>query len=477
MKHIVKSAFFITLGGALPLLASVILLIPYTENLHTADYGALAIYISFSLLVQILMNYGVDSYLAVHYYDHKDDPSALRRFLGEITGGLLVYSVLLMTILCLLSWITFPYIFPDGNISFWPYGFMSILTGFFNAWFRMYVNVQIYADKPRKYFWFGLFNLIVTVGISTWLVYANPFTLIGPMWGRMLSGVLIFLLTFGYGLREYGIRLNPAHWKPVKAYSTPIVVFSLLTWVLGYINNYILNALATPADVGVYDFATKATILLEYLAIGVLGAITPRVFQLWKKDGANATLPEESRYYHAYSAVNVLAIAVLILLLPFVVKVFIHNEAYHVSIQYMPLLCLSFVFRPLQGLLLNPIYFQKKTQILPKQLVVTASVQIVSTCVFVLWFGVWGAVWGIALAKFIQIIILYRSVKPFYRLGINTLKMIYLPLIYFLVVMTLGFSGIEQKTTGVVQLILACCLVISVYRKEVQLIPAMLRGK
>lgn len=88
MKHIVKSAFLITVGGALPLLASVVLLIPYTDNLNTPDYGALAIYISFALLVQILMNYGVDSYLSVHYYDHHESPSQLRVFLSRITGGL-----------------------------------------------------------------------------------------------------------------------------------------------------------------------------------------------------------------------------------------------------------------------------------------------------------------------------------------------------------------------------------------------------
>ncbi|HNK98871.1 MAG TPA: hypothetical protein PKO19_12225, partial [Chitinophagales bacterium] len=170
MKHIVKSAFFITVGGALPLLASVVLLIPYTDNLHTADYGALAIYISFALLVQILMNYGVDSYLSVHYYDHHEDPKALKSFLAGITGGLLVYGIALTLVLSLVSWLLFPLIFPDGSISFWPYGFMSILTGFFNAWFRMYVNIQIYADKARRYFWFGLFNFIVTVVISAGLI-------------------------------------------------------------------------------------------------------------------------------------------------------------------------------------------------------------------------------------------------------------------------------------------------------------------
>ncbi|MBK9457453.1 MAG: hypothetical protein IPO24_18635 [Bacteroidetes bacterium] len=131
MKRIVKSAFFITAGGALPLLSSIVLLIPYTQNLNTPEYGQLAIYISFALLVQVLMNYAIDSYLSVHYYDYNDDKSKLQQFLASVFGILLSIGGILIALFSIVGYFLFKLIFDEATISFFPYGFMSVLTAFF----------------------------------------------------------------------------------------------------------------------------------------------------------------------------------------------------------------------------------------------------------------------------------------------------------------------------------------------------------
>ena len=478
MKHIVKSAFFITVGGALPLIASVLLLIPYTDNLNTGDYGALAIYISFALLVQILMNYGIDSYLSVHYYDYHDDPQKLRAFLAEITGGLLMYGLLLTAGLSLLSWLIFPLIFSDGNISFWPNGFMSILTGFFNAWFRMYVNIQVFADRARKYFWFGVFNLVVTVGISAWLVYTNPFTLVGPMWGRLLSGVCIFLLTFGFGLSEFGIRLAKGILGEVKKYSTPIVIFSLLTWVLGYINNYILNGLATAEDVGVFDFALKCTLVIEYAGIGLLGTINPRIYQMWKKNGNIESTPEENRYYHAFSAVNILIIAINVCMLPLLIRLFVRNADYYDSIQLLPILCASFVFKGLYGMLVNPVFYFKHTKVLPRVLFISAVIQVVAGVIMIKYFGIWGAVWSYFLVRPIQVLVLWWEVKTIFSFKFNAVKMIWMPLLQAAIIIGMFYwNPVNAWLAPVSQLVLAVLLILIVFRNELKSMPGLVLKK
>ncbi len=478
MKHIVKSAFFITVGGALPLIASVLLLIPYTDNLNTGDYGALAIYISFALLVQILMNYGIDSYLSVHYYDYHDNPQKLRTFLAEITGGLLMYGLLLTAGLSLLSWLIFPLIFSDGNISFWPYGFMSILTGFFNAWFRMYVNIQVFADRARKYFWFGVFNLVVTVGISAWLVYTNPFTLVGPMWGRLLSGVCIFLLTFGFGLSEFGIRLAKGILREVKKYSTPIVIFSLLTWVLGYINNYILNGLATAEDVGVFDFALKCTLVIEYAGIGLLGTINPRIYQMWKKNGNIESTPEENRYYHAFSAVNILIIAINVCMLPLLIRLFVRNADYYDSIQLLPILCASFVFKGLYGMLVNPVFYFKHTKVLPRVLFISAVIQVVAGIIMIKYFGIWGAVWSYFLVRPIQVLVLWWEVKTIFSFKFNAVKMIWMPVLQAAIIIGMFYwNPVNAWLAPVSQLVLAVLLILIVFRNELKSMPGLVLKK
>lgn len=473
LKRIVKSTFFITAGGTLPLLSSVVLLIPYTDNLNTADYGALAIYISFALFVQILMNYAVDSYLSVHYYDHHEDETKLKHFLSSISGIVLSIGLLFIGLFSLLGYFLFPIIFKDTGIEFFPWGFMSVLTGFFNAWFRTYVNIQVFADRPIKYFLFGLFNFVVTIAISVILIYQFPFTLVGPMWGRLLSGVLIFLLTFIYGLKEFGIKFKFNLLPEIKSYATPVVLFSLLTWVLGYINNYILTGLATTSDVGVYDFALKCTLVIEYAGLGITGAINPRIYQLWKKSDQRISTPEENRYYHVYSALNILIIASNILLLPFIIKLFVSNEQYYASIQYLPVLCAAFVFKGLYTMYINPILFYKKTKALPVMLIVTAIVQIVSGIVFIKLFGLWGAVWSYFLVRPIQIILLRYAAREIFTFNYNSFKLFWVPLIYVAGVITMWQIQMPENFRYGIQFALAIVLISVAYRNEIKDLPGL----
>ena len=477
LKRIVKSAFFITAGGALPLLSSVVLLIPYTQNLNTADYGLLAIYISFALLVQILMNYAIDSYLSVHYYDHHEDKSKLKQFLSSIFGMLLSLGAILTLLFSVVGYFLFNLIFKEGTISFFPYGFMSVLTAFFNAWFRTYVNIQIFSDKPVKYFLFGLFNFVVTVVISTLLVYEYAFTLVGPMWGRLISGVLIFFLTFIYGWKEFGISFNFKLLPQIRKYATPIVLFSLLTWVLGYINNYILNGFATAADVGVYDFALKCTLVIEYASLGITGAINPRIYQLWKKSGLAESSAEENRYYHVFSAMNIFIIALNIFLLPIIIRLFVSNEQYYDSIQYLTILCVAAVFKGLYIIFINPLFYFKQTRVLPKVLLISAAVQIISGIIMVNYFGILGAVWSFFLVRPIQVLLLWLEARKIYKFSFNIYKILVIPLVYTLAVVGLQeLNVLTELAFGLAQLILAVVLILGIYRNELRQLPLLLKS-
>lgn len=467
LKKFLRSALLISVGGALPLIAGVVLLIPYTENLQTSVYGELAIYISFSLLVQYLMNFGIDTYLSVHYYDYKEDPAGLKKFLSGITGMICLLGSMLILFFSASGYFLFRWIFNDSAIQFFPYGLMSVLTAFFNAFFRTYVNLQVFGEKPMKYFLFGLFNFVVTVIISAVLVYAYPQSLIGPMWGRLLSGVLIFILSLVFILREFGISFDRSMIRPVVKYCTPMLIFNLLTWVLTYINNYILNAYSTSADVGVYDFGLKATLLIEYACVGLLGTINPRVYQLWKKSGLNESTPEENRYHHVFSSFIMVFVAANIVLLPFVIRLFVHTEGYYESIPLIPLLCLGFVFRGLYNMFSNPIFYFKQTKVLPRVLLFSSIIQIGAGILLVQWMGIWGAVWSYFLIRPVQVFFIWLESRKVFQFQFNVFKMLIVPAGYAAIVIALyQFSDLNELYNGLIQLMVAVVLAAILYRKE-----------
>lgn len=468
MKKFLRSAFLISAGGALPLLSSVVLLYPYTQNLNTGDFGALAIFISFTILVQFLMNYGMDTYLSVHYFDHHNDPAALKVFLSKISGMLLLYGIILIILFAACGNLLFRLVFPGGNIAFFPYGLMSVVTAFFNTYFRTYVNLQVFGDKPWKYFSMGLFNFVVTVTISTVLIYQHPFSLFGPMWGRFLSGVLIFLLSLWFVLREFGLRIDLSMLPDIRKYTTPLLLFNLLTWVLGYVNNYILNAYETTADVGVYDFALKCTLLIEYAGLGVLGTINPRIYKYWRENALTASTQYENRYHHVYSAFNIVFIAFNILVVPILVHIFVQNEGYYASLVFVPILCTSFVFRGLYNMFLNPIYFFKKTKQLPFIFAVAAFFQVAMGILFTKYWGIEGAVWSYFLVKPVQVILLWLTGRKYFTFKYNLVKMLIMPLIYACFVIVLyTYGSFEPLISGLLQMAVAIILVLVIYKKEI----------
>ncbi len=328
----------------MPLLTSVVLLIPYTQNLNTGLYGELALYLALSLFIQILANYGIDTYVSIHHLDYQDQPEKLKQFVGTLVSALLIIGIIITIAFSLSGVFLFRIIFGD-EIKFFPYGFMSVITGVFNSFFRAYINFLYYRQKPIRYFFFNLFNFIITITICAAGLYMYPQTLIGPLWGRLLSGIAIFLFAFFFFAKEYGIHYKPELLTGFHKYCLPVLGFLLLTWVMYYINNYIINAFETTADVGIYDFALKCTLLIEVVQVGLLGTINPKIYQIWKNKNIRSSTLEENRYHHVFTLLSVIFIALCIFILPLVVKLLVNNEEYYASFQYLPVLCAGYAFR------------------------------------------------------------------------------------------------------------------------------------
>ncbi|MBK7818738.1 MAG: hypothetical protein IPJ60_15225 [Sphingobacteriaceae bacterium] len=62
-KGFLKSSIVYTIGGAMPMLASIILLPFYTNNLNELHFLQVAFYISISLLFQVLFTFSLDTFL------------------------------------------------------------------------------------------------------------------------------------------------------------------------------------------------------------------------------------------------------------------------------------------------------------------------------------------------------------------------------------------------------------------------------
>lgn len=468
-KNLIKSSFIYTVIGALPLVSAFFLLIFYTNYLTTTDYGALVIYISFTGFIQILINLGLDTFIGVSYFDSRRDKALLKSKIGTITGYLLLWGIFIMFIFSLMGENMFRLIFQGKDIFFYPYGFMAVITAFCNSYFKTYSNLLINQEKPTRFAIVNLANFVMTITFSLTGLFMFPFTLIGPMWGRLLSGIGIFIIAFISFARQSKIRVILGdELKQTLRFTMPLLIFFLFSWSISNIYPFIIKYFMTLQDVAILGLAIQFTLLVEFVLNGMGSSVAPKVYGLIKDNDLTGSTPELNKYFSGFNAFALLIIPASTFFIPLILPLLISKD-YEASFIFLSVLNIGFASRGLYNYFLTPIFLFKKTSVLPKMYLATAVFQIFISIILIKYFGIWGAVAANLITKVVQNFLLYIAARKFFTFRFNTFKFIWLPLIvtitiicseYFINMHNLHFIRMFQ-------MIFSYVLVYFFYRNEV----------
>lgn len=473
-KSFIKSSLTYTVIGSLPF-ASSILLLPFYGNknlLSTNDFGLLAIFIILSELARILLSYSAESFLGNAYIHYRDDDKRTKRFLGTSFVFMLLYGLAITFIISIAgSWL-FELIYPSKPISFYPFGFLSVITGLFNGIFKAYTSHLIFREKPLPYFWSNIahFSLVLITSISG--LYLFPQTLIGPIWGRFIGALATFIWSIVFFVRAGKLSWDKEVLNHLIRYSTPIYVHNLLYWVISNIDRYIILGLLNQNSVAVFDFAIKITLAIEFLQNGLSAAILPKVFHMWKsRNDASEGSVEINRYFHVFILVNVTLIPLYLLLVPELVPIVVNNNDLYDSFKLLPLLFAGMIVRVWYYILVSPALYFQKTSILPKVFAITAAFQIITTYLLISTHQLNGAVLANFTTKVLQVALLYHFVSKFYAFNTNKLKTIIFPVL--VVILLILSQYLIQFVSGMVVysilMIVVVILAYMVYKKEISI--------
>lgn len=475
-KSFIKSSFVYSVIGALPLASSVLLLPFYTNYLTKEQYGYLALYIAFTGIVQIFVNYGLEHYSGIIYVENKDDVQKTKEHIGTVVTLLLLIAAVFLIFFFITGDSLFS--FYSGLtknrtlLEFYPWGIMSVLTAIFNSLFKTYVSLLIFQQRVSRYFWMNIYNFLLTVSISLAGLFYLPYTLNGPMYGRLLSGVGIFLLAFYFFLKEYGIAFKISLMRGIAAFCSPLLFSLVLTWIIGNLDKYIIAYFLTNSDVAIFSFAVSCTFLLDFFHSGLSSAIVPKVLSIWKGQEVKHSTVEVNRYFNGYTAVTLLIIPVFLLTLPLLVPLVVKNHAYYIAFNFLPVLAAAYALGGLRAYFNAPIMLLKKTKVLPKVYLISSIIQIVLTIYFIKHFGIIGAAWAFFIVRFVQLILLYFESRKFFQYSMNKTKQLFLPLAYIAMVL-LSEQFVTDKFKLLIeigQMLTIFSLVFWVYRREIILV-------
>jgi O-antigen/teichoic acid export membrane protein len=476
-KKFIKSSFIYSVIGALPLASATILLPFYTNLLTTSQFGVLALYIAFTAIIQIIVNYSLDNYAIIHYIENKTNKDLIRNTIGTVVISLLIIGILMIAISLIFGNGLFKlYSSLTHNktiIEFFPYGIMSVVTAVFNSFFKTYTNLLIAQQRPNRFFWMNIFNFVLTISISLAGLYMFPETLTGPMWGRLLSGLGIFLMALFFFIREFGIGFRGKLVKGMLKYCSPLLLYLILFWIIGNIDRYIIGYFLPSEKIGIFDFAIKCTLLLEFFQNGLTSAINPKIYNIWSDNKTPRNTPEINRYYNGFTVVTLICLPVFILVLPYLIPLIVKNKDYFISFNSLAVLAMGYAITGLRTMYQLPVLYFKKTGILPRVYSYSAVIQVAATVIAVRYMGLMGAVWVNFLIKLLQVLFLHLETRKTFTLEFNRVKLLYLPLFFCLITVVFYFAIKLFSLNYLFWGIHLCIVYISVYmvfRKEVRLL-------
>jgi len=441
-SRFLKHSFIYTVVGALPLAAS-ILLLPFYGNkylLTTEQFGLLAIYILLSDLSRLAFTFALDNYLGVNYIHFAHDNNLRKAFIGTgfllmlLIGGsmLLVFSVMGKFIL--------DTIYTSKNLVFFPYGFVSLLTGFFTAIFKGYSGLMIYQQKPKPYFWAHMLHFSIVVIVSMVWLNAHRYSLDGPIYARLLGSVATFLWSLAYALREGSWELDKKIVRDAISFSLPLWIFYILFWIISNIDRYIILSFLSAREVAIFDMAIKVTLLLEFLQNGLSGAILPEAFKIWKNyNDVPSSLKEINRYFNAFSLITLWGVPTTFIATLILLPLFVNNQELYQAIDYLPILLAGMIIRSWYYYEYGIITYFKRTRILAWTFAIVAAIQILFTYVGVKYASLEGAMWANFSVKILQVFILYLAIRSWFQFKPDIRIMFIMPLLFIVIVLIAYF--------------------------------------
>jgi len=454
-------------------MASAIILLPfYIGFLPTQVYGALSLYLAFSLIVQILVAYSFDSSTYIHYHEYKADFNKLSSFISSAFVFMLIIGAGVGLVLVVLGDIMFDLIFQDQKISFFPFGLLSVATGIFQALFKVYSNILQSSEKPVLFLRSNLLLFTLIAGLTIGGLYLFPGTLVGPIGGRMLAGFVVAGWSLYRIFKQFGFHFNFPLLKSTFGFNHYVFIYQIQQWVINYFDRFLMLFFLPLSTIGVYDFAIKCLIALEFIMNGLYASFYPKVVSAISTQKIKQSTVETNRYFHGLTAVVMLMVSFGILVLPLIVDQLDNQKGYQEAVQYFPYIAIIYLVRAMRLYFAAPYGILKFSKPLP---IIYAFISVIKFGSFLLLikpYGIYGIIAATLMSSLIEIVVLRYVVRDKFNFQYNIFKITIAPLVLFVIVLFLEPMWAKEFPLLIhaAYVVIAGGFLLWVYRNELKLL-------
>lgn len=401
-----SSAFKYTAANFLNAIVPILLLPVLTAYLSKEDYGLVSM---FQVMIMIALPFiGLNSQGAIErefFNDRYDFAEYITNAIAilSISGALifLIFQIFGTTISLLVDFpVKFLWLVPTYCIC---HNVCEVLLSYWR------VN-----NKPTTYGLFRVSRTLVEVGLSVFLV-----TVALKGWTGRLEGMAITAFIFG-GLAIiflFRARLMKFYWsaeqiKDILKFGVPLIPHTLGSVIMIYSDRIFITKMIGLADTGVYTVGYQVAMAISLLQSSFNLAWVPWFYEKLNQKSASINR-QIVKFTYGYFLVILFCVAVLTISTPLIFKIFI-NKSYQDAIQFVFWIALGFAFDGMYKMVVNYIFYIKKTYIISLITLLTATLNLALNYILISRYGALGAAKATAISMFCEFVAVWWISKRIY---------------------------------------------------------------
>ncbi len=480
--QLIKSSSIYILLGFLPLGVNFLLAPVYTFYLPPEEYAIVGLANLAKVFLTIFIGLGLDSGFSRFYFQYYKRSQLVHALLSTIIVTILLIGAVIGIFLYFFGDFIFSLAFKNEAFTFSKYGLLVFITTIvaivhtmFLIYYRNQENIKAYAVVSLSFFFLSV------TGILLGIIYFEAGAL-GSIAGRMIGSTFLVIILCSIYFTNKKVYVKLKYLKPILKYCLPIIPYLILLAGFNALDRIMVERFFSLAELGKYNFAFMLSSTTSVLLYSIFNALSPRIYKLLTED-ADKHGKQVRKINTVFLLVVVAYISIAIALVIPILNIFVDDSYFEIS-NYISILFIIYIPQIYYVIFTIPIFFYKRTKILPTISLIAISFGIASNLYFIPILGIYGVCLSVFITKFAQFGAAYYfiskygySKKEYMQLGKSVLLSATV-LIVFMAIFVYNFfcNNLSSYLVNAVPLIILIISIPLFFKGEITRIKALLKA-
>lgn len=407
--HLARNSFGYLIANITPAVVGVFTLPLYTRFMTPENYGIAALAVSSAAFIGVFVELGLLSAYQRYYFEFKDDPESLKRFVSTIVWFLGGYGFILSLVVVVFGQ---PMQAVTPGVPFSPFVQMAIGANFFGIFPRFIQILYQSKQESGKYAFITVFFLMVQVAFTIYFVVLLHQGALGYVKAMLFTNLMSASVALWVLRRYLKPTIKIEHLKTSFRFGLPLLPHMLAGWMLSAADRLILNNITGTVQTGIYSIGVQIGTAMSFVATSVNFAWSPFFFAQMKDKGeaARKDVVPFITYWIFLMCLVFTVFAAFSKEVVFVLAAPQYREAYHI----VPLVALGFLFNGFYFTVVNPLFWKGKTFIISLATLTSGFLNVFLNLVLVPPLGMAGAALAGAFSNlYVFLLVAFFSIRAF----------------------------------------------------------------